>query len=110
MNEIRKYVARNIKLKDKYYVLTKEGNKISTIRFGYVLLADVFLDLIFDTQPPLKIVIKKIDYGKTFGTISKDDAINDGYSSLAELKSDIKKYYPTIQDTSPITIIYFRLE
>jgi len=107
--ENRKYVAKSLRLKDVYYDDVLRRKKISTIRFGQVLFNDVLIELTFESKPALKINIQKIDYSKTFASISEGDAINDGYDSLLNLKNDLKKYYPNIQDNSPITIIYFQL-
>ena len=106
-NKVRKYVAKSISLKDIYYDLVLAKKKTSTIRYGYVLFNDIETTLTFGSKPTLNVVIKKLDYSKTYGTIDNKDAEKDGYKSLEELKNDIKKYYPEIKEDSPLTIIHF---
>ena len=108
-SSIRKYVAKSISLKDVYYDLIISQKKISTSRYGYVLFDDIVTSLTFNSKPSINIVIKKIDFSKTFGSIDNMDAENDGYDSLDKLKMDIQKYYPEIKQDSPLTIIYFDL-
>lgn len=107
---VRKIIAKSISLKDIYFEFVLAKKKISTIRYGYVMFNDVVTTLTFNSKPSIKIVIKKIDYSKTFCDIDNADAENDGYDSLDKLKMDIRKYYPEIEEDSPLTIIYFEIQ
>lgn len=108
-DNVRKYTAKSLGLKDIYYELVISKRKISTIRFGFVFFNDITTLLTFSNNPSIDIKIKRIDYSKTFGDLNETDAKSDGYDSLDNLKTDIRKYYPTIENTSPMTIVYFDL-
>ncbi|MCX2745469.1 ASCH domain-containing protein [Mangrovivirga sp. M17] len=106
-NKVRKYIAESINLKDIYYDLVRSKTKTTTIRYGHMLFKDLETSLTFSSKPPINIIIKKLDYSKTFSDLEKADAISDGYDSVETLKNDLKKYYPDIKKNSPLTIISF---
>jgi len=108
-DNVRKYTAKSLGLKDTYYELVISRKKTSTIRYGFVFFNDIITTLTFSNKPPVNVKIRKIEYSKTFNDLSDLDAELDGYNCLDNLKNDIRKYYPTIEDSSPITIVYFDL-
>ncbi len=109
MTKTRQYIAKSLRLKDIYFEDIIQGKKVSTIRFGYVIFNDLVIDLKFDEKPMIKVSITKIDYSKTFETITQDDAVSDGYDSVLSLLEDLRRYYPDIQETSPVTICHFKI-
>ncbi|QCK15712.1 ASCH domain-containing protein [Mangrovivirga cuniculi] len=106
-NRVKKYIAESINLEDIYYESILSKTKTTTIRIGYVIFNDITTNLTFNSKPTIKAIIKKLDYSKTFRALDKNDAVNDGYESVDKLKNDLKKYYPDIEDDSPLTIITF---
>jgi len=103
------YIANEIRLASKYVDLVLSGKKTSTIRRKYVLFNNIVIPLM-SRNIKLNIRITKVDYSKTFGELTEEDAKHDGFNSLDELKSELIKYYADMTDDYPMTIIYFRVE
>lgn len=106
MDKTRKYVAKRIKLLDKFLDLVLKGKKKTTIRYGYVFLTDNYIPLVSNSRT-LRVRITKIDYSKKYGDLDEKDAKQDGFNSLSELKSQMERFYPSISANDPITIISF---
>ena len=109
MRQIKKYVASRIKLADRFFDLVLAGSKTSTIRYGLVFFSDNKIPLISNNKT-VNIRILKLDYSKTFGELDENDAKRDGFTSLLELRDELQRIYPDINNDDPITIIYFKVE
>jgi hypothetical protein len=107
MEKARKYVAKRIKLLDEFIDLVLDGKKVSTIRYGFVFITDVLMPLVSERRE-LIVKILSIDYSKCYGDLDEKDARNDGFNSLNDLKRQINKIYPYINEKDPITIINFK--
>jgi hypothetical protein len=85
----------------------REGKKTSTIRKGIRQL---------DPGPALlrcdgefaAVRITSVSH-TSFGSLTEDDAKRDGFKTLAELDAALKRFYPTIDSSAPVTIISFRV-
>jgi len=109
MDQVRKYVAKQIKLADKFFDFVLSGKKTSTIRYGLVFFTDDRL-ILLSNKRSLSIRLLKVDYSKTFGELNDEDAYRDGFSTLDELKIELKRFYGDIPPDYPITIIHFKME
>jgi len=56
----------------------------------------------------IPIEITKLEF-KTFGELNDEDAKGDGGQSVAELKRDLLRFYPTLKDGDPMTLVYFHV-
>jgi hypothetical protein len=97
-----------IALADEYFELIERGIKTSTIRYrkrDYNLGKCQFYS---DTSDKITIVeITEIEY-KTFGELTEDDALHDGFKTLVELKSTLKRFYPDVKDGDIVTRVVFK--
>ncbi len=110
MNEKpRRYTTNNLRLIDKFYYMILSKTKISTIRQGYVFFVNEILTLKFGSIPDLNVKITKLDYSKCLKDINDDDAKKDGFANLDELKRELVKFYPNIDEANQFTIVYFDL-
>lgn len=106
--EDRKITIDRLSLDGSYRSLVEDGSKKSTIRYGYVLIQDVILPLFYGKAEQAGMVqVEKVDYTRTFASLTHDDASTNGFESLEQLKTALTKIYPTITDQSRCTIIYF---
>lgn len=88
-----------IKFNKKYYPLIRDGYKTQTMRLARKRLDVREGDIVNAVFPGLdekvKIQIQKIGY-KQFKSINKNDAEREGYDSINDLKNDLLKIYPTL--------------
>lgn len=108
MKEMKKYTAKKLRLVDRFFDLVVTKKKISTIRYGLVFFEDIALPL-ESNKSNITVEITKIDYSKTYIDLTDEDAKNDGFMNLNELKDELNKFYKNLVDTDRITIIYFKL-
>lgn len=106
MAQVKKYIAKRIKLLDRFLDLVIQGRKTSTIRYGLVFVTDNYIPLV-SSKRTVVVRITKIDYSKNYGDLDEKDAKEDGFNSLSELKSQLERFYPNISADDPITIISF---
>lgn len=106
MAQIKKYVAKRIKLLDPFLDLVIQSKKTSTIRYGLVFVTDNYIPLV-SSKRTVMVKITKIDYSKKYGDLDEKNAQQDGFSALSELKTQLERFYPNISADDPITIIYF---
>jgi hypothetical protein len=96
-----------IALADEYFDLVNNGIKTSTIRYkrrNYNIGECKFYS---DTTDKTTIVkIKEIQY-KIMSDLTEQDAIQDGFRSLAELKGALLRFYPNATDSDEITKVIF---
>src|SRR4030042_5764861 len=104
MKEIKKYVATQLKLADRFFDLVLTGKKTSTIRYGLVFFNNEIIQLRSNARSST-IRLLKIDYSKTFGDLCEEDAQRDGFQTLDELKAELRGFYGDVPSEYPITII-----
>jgi len=94
-----------IKINSEYYKPVLSGKKVTTIHKGkkdYELGSAL---LAFDKKD-IEVYITAIMY--TFYYLLKNHhAIEDGFSSLEDLKETLLNIYPDIQNNDYVTIVYF---
>jgi hypothetical protein len=54
----------------------------------------------------VRVIVTDLDV-KPFAALSTADARRDGFSTLAELESALRRFYPTLSPSDPVTIIGF---
>jgi len=99
---------QEIKLDPKYADLVKSGRKTQTIRFGkrdYKLEPSQFKA----GNEHISILITNVDFVPV-RKLDVMDAKMDGFDSLNELTSALKKHYPHITENSWVTVISFDLK
>ena len=109
------YVVNNsqmkIKFKKEYYPLIREGIKTQTLRKPNsrldVHVGDVVLAVFPGIYDVVKIKITMVGY-KQFKSINGDDALLEGFDSIADLKNDLLKIYPELNDYN--RLYYYRFE
>lgn len=88
-----------IKFNKEYYPLIRDGVKTQTLRIARKRLdvqeGDIVTAVFPGLEDTLTIRILKIGY-KQFKSLNLDDAVREGYDSLADLKNDLIKIYPLI--------------
>lgn len=105
----RQFTFRSsIKVSSQDLAASRAGKKTCTIRLGVVSVASRFLDLT-DGRERLKIEIVNVDNSKTFGQLSMKEAAGEGFSSVADLETDLRQYYRNLTADKPITILWFKL-
>lgn len=103
---VRRYTASHLNLTNELFDLVLAGTKTSTIRLGFVFVANEYLTLQAGGRT-LTVRMQAVDYSKTFGSLSELDAREDGFGSLLELRNAIKQFYPRIVDQDTMTILRF---
>ena len=92
-------VLEQIKFKKGYYPLMCEGKKTQTMRLARKRLdvqeGDVALAVFPGMDKTLLLKIRKVGY-KQFKSIGLDDAVREGFESVADLKNELLKIYPII--------------
>jgi hypothetical protein len=109
MNHIKRYVATQLKLADRFFDLVLSYKKTSTIRYGFVFFNNERLQLRSNARSSA-IRLLKIDYSKTFGDLNEEDAQRDGFQTLEQLKAELRAFYGDVSIDYPMTIIHFKLE
>jgi hypothetical protein len=104
---MRKKRVTELLLEDSFIDLIISGQKKSTVRFGFVFPEDNILKLLSSNRS-VDVELTMVNYSVTFGSLNQDDAINDGFKSLEELKNVLKGFYPSISDNDQMTILHFK--
>ena len=81
------------------------GSKVSTIRSGtrkYPLGPAELRSRLH--RIPINIIAVRY---KNFSELREDEASNDGFLSLADLLTALRRFYPSIKDDDAVTIIEF---
>ena len=88
-----------IKFKKEYYTLMRDGKKTQTMRLARKRLdvqeGNVALAVFPGIPETLKIKITLVGY-KQFKSIGLDDAVREGFESVADLKNELLRIYPII--------------
>ena len=88
--------------------LLRSGKKTCTVRVGNASVASPEI-MMSDGRTNARIRIVSVDNSRTFAELSLQDALAEGFSSTEELAKDLRKYYPRVQPSDPITVIYFEM-
>jgi ASC-1-like (ASCH) protein len=88
-----------------YMPLIRQGKKHSTVRNGVRQLPGNVADLVADGE---RMRVLVTDWGvKSFEELSAADAKRDGFTTLVELTTALRRFYPNISPSDPVTIIGF---
>jgi hypothetical protein len=96
---------RTIKVSTEDLALAKSGRKTCTIRLGIANVDRELLDL-SDGRDVLKVRIVSVET-ETYRNLTYQHAQWEGFSTVEELRQDLKKYYSHIEQDQPVTIIRF---
>ncbi len=112
-------IRNHLGLLEEYIDWVIEGKKNTTIRYrsGKTDLPNSFLLPVLSTNPRTmgegqqvgSALLRKLTI-KTFGELSEDDARNDGFQSLIQLKDALHSIYGKINDEEMISIYRFDFE
>jgi ABC-type phosphate/phosphonate transport system ATPase subunit/GNAT superfamily N-acetyltransferase len=106
-NRSKSFNAPYLKVAPEYMPAIRAGRKRTTIRKGRKTFNHELILLKTKTDfEPVKIT--NIRY-TAFKCLNEEDAINDGFDSLEELRFALFSYYPDLQDDSWVTIVSFEL-
>lgn len=89
-----------------------EGHKLVTIREGHRDYKNGDRLLIVCTQDsflPFRAVVTTVIHG-TLGAVSESDRRSDMFDTVDDLLEGMRKFYPKIEKTSPVTVIRWRAE
>ena len=109
------YIVNNpqtkIKFKKEYYPLIRDGIKTQTLRNPTkrldVNIGDVVLAVFPGINDTVKIKITQLGY-KQFKSINMNDALLEGFDSITDLKNELLKIYPELNDYN--RLYYYRFE
>ncbi len=95
-----------IKISSSDMSLLQDGRKKCTVRVGIIDIheTDLFMT---DGKQRVKIRISEVDNHRVYRELTNQDAIDEGFSSLEQLKNDLSKYYGKIDPEQPVTVIRF---
>lgn len=100
-----------IKFKKEYYSPIRCGVKIQTLRLARKRLdvreGDIVTAIFPGTKCTLKIKINKIGY-KQFKSINMEDAVHEGFHDVNDLKKELIKIYPSINQFD--RLYYYQFE
>src|ERR1035437_6936067 len=86
--------------------LLRAGKKKCTVRVGNASVAGPEI-IMSDGRSSARIRILSVDNNRTFSQLTLQDALAEGFASRDELEKDLRRYYPRVQPSDPITVIYF---
>ncbi len=86
--------------------LVRSGRKTCTVRLGVVDVSGTEIYLT-DGHERVKVRIAGVDNRRVFRELNNQDAVDEGFSSVEELREDLKTYYGNIDPEQPITVIRF---
>ena len=100
-----------VKFNKKYYYPIRDGVKTQTLRLARKRLdvreGDIVTAVFPGTDDSLKIKINKIGY-KQFKSINMEDAVHEGFLSISDLKNELIKIYPSINQFD--RLYYYKFE
>lgn len=104
-------LSEEVKFNKKYYQLIKDGVKTQTLRLARKRLdvqeGDIVTAVFPGTKETLKIKIIKIGY-KQFKSINLEDAVHEGFREVSDLKNELLKIYPSINQFD--RLYYYQFE
>lgn len=99
-----------LKLKPEHVKMFNEGEKKTTIRYRPDCVRYPAKNLIPLTEPETNTLYQLvvIEYSRVvlFKALTGQDALNDGFNTLEELKEALTEIYGEIQPNEPVTIYY----
>lgn len=91
----------------EFLFLVREGKKSSTIRKG-TRRFEVGPAVLMSGNEQAAVRITGVSHTR-FGLLTEEDARRDGFKTLAELDAALKRFYPSINNTAPVTIVRFQV-
>ncbi|MCA9886319.1 MAG: ASCH domain-containing protein [Anaerolineae bacterium] len=95
----------HMRLLPEFIASIRSGRKHATIRQGKRRVSTGKLQFA-SNDDAIAVHVHTVRY-TTFAELSNEDAVDDGFDTLADLQNTLRRFYPTIQDQSPITVIEF---
>lgn len=107
---VRSITTDHLHLRDKYYDMIISGEKTKVLAFSEIIFTSTHIPFVFYGKPNIRVRILKIDYSRKFRELTIEEAVVEmGYTNLDELVTDVKGFYPDIEDESPLTTIEFEV-
>jgi len=98
---------QSLRLRPELLAATRSGQKQSTIRRGRRQIRTGLL-VLESRGESLLVHVTGVTY-KRFGELTEEDAQGDGYQNLAQLREELRSYYPKLRKNSPLTVVEFEL-
>lgn len=95
----------SIRLKSHFLDAVRKGKKRSTVRAG-ARLAEFGPARIVSGEVQIPIELTQLTI-KPFSRLTEDDAREDGFDSLDELRRVLRGFYPRLAEDDPVTIFSF---
>jgi len=95
-------------LKRRFVDKILSGEKATTIRLGKVEIRSKEFYIHAGGRIVARAVVEDVTY-KRVKELTDEDAKADGFSSVSELKEELKRFYPNIKEHDWVTIIRFRI-
>jgi hypothetical protein len=103
----RRFTYRGqIKVSGSDLRLAKRGHKTCTIRLGTASVEGQELDLT-DGKERLRVRVTTVEADRRYVDITDEEARADGVESRAALDLDLRRFYGTLDDAQPMTLIHF---
>ena len=96
---------RRIKMSTDDLALASSGRKTCTIRLGTINVGGELMDL-SDGRDVVKVRIVSVET-EPYRNLTHQHAQWEGFSTVEELRTDLKKYYRRVDQDQPVTIIRF---
>lgn len=104
-------LQEEVKFKKEYYPLIRDGVKTQTLRLARKRLdiqeGDTAVAVFPGIPETLKIKVNVIGY-KQFKSLTLEDAVLEGFESVADLKNELIRIYPLINKWD--RLYYYRFE
>jgi hypothetical protein len=97
-----------IKIGPPDMALLLAGKKKCTIRVGINEVGGEDM-VMTDGKQRVKVRISEVDNRRLYSELTNQDAIDEGFNSLEELRKDLSKYYGKIDPEQPVTVIRFSM-
>lgn len=97
--------CQQLRLRQEYLSLVRNGSKKSTIRAGKKYFPKGLL-LLKSEQDCVEVNVLGVLY-KQFDQLTEQDAKNDGFDNIQELKRVLYSFYSNLADKDIVTIIHF---
>ena len=104
----RFWLGKHLMLKRRFVDKILSGEKATTIRLGKVGIRSREFYIHAGGRIVARAVVEGIAY-KRVKELTDEDAKADGFSSVLELKEELKRFYPNIKEHDWVTIIRFRV-
>jgi hypothetical protein len=96
---------KEIPISADFLPLIVSGRKLSTIRSG---IRNYERGTAMLRSPAGHVVVNiTAVHHKRFSLLQEEDALRDGFSSIADLRTALRSFYPSIVDDDLVTIVEF---